>query len=308
MDIQMPNMDGYEATRKIREMPQFKSLPIIAMTASVLMSDEQHCLEAGMNGFVPKPIRQEKLFEALVHYLPLEDKPPEPEPAAPPEKTTDMQQLPGLNIREAMENLEMDMNSYKKILSLFADTNHHTAGKMKSAARDGDWESLHALAHNLKGGCGNIGGIEVKETAEKIEGFCRKAASGQVDADAIGDLLTEMDTGFKRLLSSIDLFVPARKRVPLPGPGTLQDVTEIAPILSELLDALKKSDPLKISEYVDSLKQTAEPSFMMVIENKIREYEYEDAMEAILQTAEQWGINLNLNPDLNLIREKNVNE
>jgi CheY-like chemotaxis protein len=310
MDIQMPNMDGYEATRKIREMPQFKSLPIIAMTASVLMSDERHCLEAGMNGFVPKPIRQEKLFEALVLHLHLEANPPEPESAAPEDKTkdkiTDIQQLPGLNFREAMENLEMDEDSYKKILSLFADTNHHTAEKIRSAARNCDWETLNALAHNLKGGCGNIGGIEVKETAEKIEGFCRKAASGQVDAAAINGLLTEMDTGLKRLLSSIDVMVPARKPVPLVG--NLQDMTEITPVLSDLLDALTKSDPLKISTYCDKLNQIAEPSFMMVIENKIREYEYEDARETILQTAEQWGINLNANPDLNLIREKNLDE
>jgi PAS domain S-box-containing protein len=306
MDIQMPNMDGYEATRKIREMPQFKSLPIIAMTASVLLSDERHCLEAGMNGFVPKPIRQEKLFEALVHYLHLEAKPPEPEQAALPNQTTDKAQLPGLNVREAMENLEMDRDSYKKILSLFADTNHHTTEKMRSAAQNGDWETLNALAHNLKGGCGNIGGIEMKETAEKIEGFCRKAASGQVDTTAMDGLLAEMDTGLKRLLSSIDSFVPARKSIPLQCP--LQDMTEITPVLSLLLDALKKSDPLRISTYFDRLKETADPSFVIMIENKIREYEYEAARETILQAAAQWGINLNINPDLNLIREKNGDE
>jgi len=314
MDIQMPNMDGYEATRKIREMPQFKSLPIIAMTASVLMSDERYCLEAGMNGFVPKPIRQEKLFEALVYYLHLENNPPAPESAQADkakdetlDETLDMQQLPGLNFREAMENLEMDGDSYKKILSLFADTNHHTLEKMRFAAFDGDWETLNALAHHLKGGCGNIGGIEVKETAEKIEGFCRKAASGEVDTAALDGLLTEMDTGLNRLLSSIDVMDPARKLVPLVGSGTFQNMTETTPALSLLLDALNKSDPIKISTYCDKLKQIAEPSFMMVIENKIRKYEYDDAKEAILRAAAQWGINLNINPDLNL-RENSFDE
>jgi PAS domain S-box-containing protein len=69
MDIQMPNMDGYEATRKIREYPHLKSLPIIAMTASALLSDEQKCLAAGMNAFIPKPIRQKTLFEILGNQL-----------------------------------------------------------------------------------------------------------------------------------------------------------------------------------------------------------------------------------------------
>jgi len=70
MDIQMPNMDGYAATRKIREYSHLASLPIIAMTASALHSDERKCLEAGMNAFIPKPIRQKTLFETLRKQLP----------------------------------------------------------------------------------------------------------------------------------------------------------------------------------------------------------------------------------------------
>ncbi len=73
MDIQMPNMDGYEATRKIREYPHLKSLPIVAMTASALLSDERKCIEAGMNAFIPKPIRQKTLFETLRKQLPPAD-------------------------------------------------------------------------------------------------------------------------------------------------------------------------------------------------------------------------------------------
>jgi len=69
MDIQMPNMDGYEATRRIRKIKDFQSLPIIAMTASVMLQDENRCIEAGMNGFVPKPIRQEKLFSTLLKFI-----------------------------------------------------------------------------------------------------------------------------------------------------------------------------------------------------------------------------------------------
>ena len=69
MDIQMPNMDGYEATRKIREIKGRQSLPIIAMTASAVMQDEKKCIEAGMNGFVPKPVRQEKLFYTLLKFI-----------------------------------------------------------------------------------------------------------------------------------------------------------------------------------------------------------------------------------------------
>jgi CheY-like chemotaxis protein len=65
MDVQMPEMDGYEATQKIRMESQFKSLPIIAMTAHAMKGDKEKCLAAGMDGYIPKPINQEILFKTL---------------------------------------------------------------------------------------------------------------------------------------------------------------------------------------------------------------------------------------------------
>jgi signal transduction histidine kinase/CheY-like chemotaxis protein len=71
MDVQMPLMDGYEATRAIRAMPNGKSrLPILAMTANVMQAEVQQCLDAGMDGFVPKPFKQEELVEAMRQVLP----------------------------------------------------------------------------------------------------------------------------------------------------------------------------------------------------------------------------------------------
>jgi len=69
--VQMPVMDGYEATRVIRAMPNGKSrIPILAMTANVMQAEVQQCLDAGMDGFVPKPFRQEELVEAMRQVLP----------------------------------------------------------------------------------------------------------------------------------------------------------------------------------------------------------------------------------------------
>ncbi|RJP94144.1 MAG: response regulator [Desulfobacteraceae bacterium] len=308
MDIQMPNMDGYEATRKIREMPQFQSLPIIAMTASVMMSDERQCIAAGMNGFVPKPIRQEKLFEVLVSHLHPGATAPSPDPAPerfttdaqhlsltmPPEETIDEEALPGLRIREAMENLRMDGASYKKILSLFAGNNRHTAEHMRSAAKAGQWENLKALAHSLRGSSGNIGGSEVNEISENIERLCRDATTGQMDVAALDSLLADMEAGLTRLLSSIHTLVPVQETANRAAPGGEPDRIKIAPLLYDLLDALKKADPVKISECFDSLKQHADRSAVQQIERKIREYDYDDAREAVLQAAEQWGLDLNL--------------
>ena len=69
MDIQMPRMNGYEATRRIRELPQGASIPIVAMTAHAMKGDEEKCLEAGMDGYISKPVNQDRLFHTLWRLL-----------------------------------------------------------------------------------------------------------------------------------------------------------------------------------------------------------------------------------------------
>src|SRR4029434_9380989 len=87
MDLQMPEMDGYQATRKIRSDPRFASFPIIAMTAHATIEERQKCLEAGMNGHVSKPIDPSSLFDTLERFVTPTVKgptgsPQEPAPAA----------------------------------------------------------------------------------------------------------------------------------------------------------------------------------------------------------------------------------
>ena len=69
MDMQMPVMDGLEATRKIRQLPEGKDIPILAMTANAFVEDKRNCFESGMNDFIDKPVLPEKLFDTLLKWL-----------------------------------------------------------------------------------------------------------------------------------------------------------------------------------------------------------------------------------------------
>jgi two-component system sensor histidine kinase/response regulator len=77
MDIQMPRMNGYEATRLIRSMPEGESIPMVAMTAHAMKGDEEKCLEAGMDGYISKPVNQDRLFHTLWRLLRTREPSPE---------------------------------------------------------------------------------------------------------------------------------------------------------------------------------------------------------------------------------------
>jgi len=301
MDIQMPNMDGYEATRRIRRIKDFQSLPIIAMTASVALQDENRCIEAGMNGFVPKPIRQEKLFSTLLKFI-------RPELESEFSETVLRQDglftiehqvssayaetdnnLPELNIHEAARNLNLDMDVYKKILSRFFNNNIHTMERLRTAVNQNQWKHLQSLAHGLKGSSGNIGADQVKEIIEKIELFCRNIESDPSDKTQINLLLSDFEKHFARLLASIKSIISIKTAVPADEMPSEEDIALALPVLSDLINALKASDPIAINQSIASLKQFKTGFSMQSIENKINEYDYDDAIAALTQLTSQWS-------------------
>lgn len=318
MDIQMPNMDGYEATRKIREIKKFQSLPIIAMTASVLLSDEKKCLEAGMNGFVPKPIRQDKLFETLLKLVrpgmetdlaietsaktsrssfDTQNTPDTPKPSAidPP-----LEKLPGLHIRQATQDLKIDYEIYKKILSRFFNRNVQTINRMRSAANQKDWKQLKFLIHNIKGSSANIGAVHVKETAHQIEQFCKDIKPKKTDISGLNRRLDEFEKQLNQLFSSIKKIINIKEMLDNAETSAEIDPSKITPIMSNLLKALYDADPEKINICLSHIKKFNKGALMSHVITKINEYEYESAVEALIKTADKMGITLH--------REQKANE
>ena len=182
MDCQMPVLDGYEATRRIRAQPRWQALPIIALTANVMNGDRDKVLEAGMNDHVGKPINSAELFSILARWIRPDatadaaaDTPPAaaamPVAAAADEAT--LRRLPGLDTTAGLAVASGKPDFYRRLLLRFRDRQRDFSGRFASALADDDPEACIRLAHSLKGVAGNIGARHIQQAAGALETACR---------------------------------------------------------------------------------------------------------------------------------------
>ena len=189
MDVQMPEMDGFETTARIREREQGtgRHIPIIALTAHAIKGDREHCLEAGMDGYVSKPIQAEELLREIIDVVPMvtsEAAPPlnEVEPATPPDK------LPtGLDRTALLKAVGGNPDSLKQIVGLFGTEASQSMTQIRVAIDRGEATRLARTAHSLKGAIGVFSKAAAYEAAQELESM------GQA-----GDL-THVEAAFKTL-------------------------------------------------------------------------------------------------------------
>jgi two-component system sensor histidine kinase/response regulator len=202
MDLQMPEMDGYQATLKIRAESRDSSLPVIAMTAHATIEERQRCLAVGMNDHVSKPIDPAALFETLGRYYRPVDK-PETGVDSPNGQSTDdvatstgagktplgTEELPsveGLNTVEGLRRIGGNRKLYLKLLRQFVEEQSGAPEVIAESLAAGDRRTAERVAHTLKGVAGNLGAVAVQAAASDLE----KAIAGRGDVTQI-DLLRQ---------------------------------------------------------------------------------------------------------------------
>ncbi len=160
MDIQMPHMDGLEATKIIRSLSGWKTQPIIALTANAFTEDQSACFDAGMTDFLAKPIDTQKFFETLLNWLPKthSEQTPAKTPARPRHKRTvklsandRMAKIPGINLDYCLALINNDANKYLELISIFIETHQNDMDDFCSAFMIGNYTKAKRIAHTLKG-------------------------------------------------------------------------------------------------------------------------------------------------------------
>ncbi len=301
MDIRMPRMDGHEATRRIRKDGRFHALPIIAMTGDASESEAEKCIRSGMNLVAVKPIRREELFSVLMGQLcsnPIEGFAVQ---AGQPRKA-DMEGrvqtadaflrergLFGLNIKQAMQNLGIGFEAYTRILERFVQQNAHAVERINAHAAEGECFKLQSQAHSLRGSSANIGALNLAAAAQDVENLCRDTNGAAFESAAITPLLDRLEKQWQETVAAItalNAFKPETRPHPVlssEDPGRL---------LTRLYHALTKADPERISFCLKQVKNSVSEPLIAPIENKINEYEYDEAIEAVLRVSKEIGVPL----------------
>ena len=198
MDVQMPVMDGYEATRFLRRLQQFKELPIIAMTANALHTDREQALEVGMSDHIPKPIELQLLLSKLLQWIPPkknETTVPANQPLESPPKELPAN-VPGLAIATALNRLNQNTSLYLRLLEVFQRNQSSTAEKMQELLAEENLVDAARLAHTLKGIAGSLG-------AKGLETASRTAEAQLREGNVVPDSLATLEKDLKQVLKAV---------------------------------------------------------------------------------------------------------
>ena len=277
MDCQLPVMDGYTATEKIREQEKFRDLPVIAMTANVFTRDREKSIEAGMNDHIGKPVNPSELFAIMSRWI----VPGNPEAAAEagedltPFEEIELPTIEGLDVEAGLSVVQERKHVYRRILFKFAEMYSDFDSLFSEALGSDDPEAAVRFAHSLKGSAGNIGAVDVREAASRLETACRdNKANPDIPAiaDSVKQLLDPLTDGIIRFSEASDSRARGKKY------ADSAELTGISARMKKLLEDDDTEAVELLAEFCEAAgPRQFEPGFKRFIRN-VENYNFENAL------------------------------
>ncbi|MBF0613571.1 MAG: response regulator [Magnetococcales bacterium] len=235
MDIQMPEMDGLEATRRIRATLGERAPPIIAMTAHAMESQKQLCFEAGMVDHIAKPIEPAVLGVVLGRWI----QPHNVEPPVTPSRPVVLEQTlvpelgSGFDVQAALTRVNGKPLLLRKLLKAFAMQNRETVSRLRHLLAHEERDAACHLAHALKGVAATLGAEEVRSSAWQLEMACRQQ-EGAVDFAYLLNLLEESMSRALTAIRKLDVEPVERPVMAAGGPGRAVPWSEVRALADEI--------------------------------------------------------------------------
>ncbi len=271
MDLQMPVMDGYEATRQIQALPHMEKIPVIAMTAHAMAEERDACLAAGMIDHVSKPIDTLQLFETLSkwapgkHALTVVEKPssPVPTPAAKPAAKNEVilpDQAEGMNFADAKARLGLDDAFFLKLLRDFNAKYADFETQMSELLSAGDAEAASRLVHTIAGLAGTVGAETLLETARDVEHAINANGIEGVDTSAVFAAHAEVKRTLDLLTGAAE--TPARpQKKSVASDANTKALKKLIPDFDQAFASRKVSIRKRLGEFEAALNGVANEEF-----------------------------------------------
>ena len=273
-------------------------VPIIAMTANAMKSEEEACRVAGMDDFVPKPIDRAALFHALRKWIspprasfPNQSPPPGALSPLPPPDSFDQPpmpqertsiKIPGIEFEGTLKRLGVSQDGYLRMLSRFAAGQPKTVEALETALRDNDWETARRHAHSIAGAAGNLGAEDLRRLAKDLE-IALKDTNGDVS-----QLFTALRAETEHVIVGIHGLSPKPQNF-LASPTNetnrpIHDSTSVFEILFKLKDNLASGNLNALSEGLQELTKGISEDHTRQVKklcDLIDGYEFEEATELV---------------------------
>jgi two-component system sensor histidine kinase/response regulator len=281
MDMQMPVMNGVEATLEIRKNAKFDSLPIVAMTANAMLQDREKCLQAGMNDFISKPIDPEELFRTLLQWIrpKLQELPSTIDTQKSQLNAHTIESLPlidGLNVSLGLKRVLGKTTLYFNLLRHYVSNQEKIPQEIEVALDTGDIETAERLAHTAKNVNGNIGASELENLAGEIEHLLRENTSLEV----IGPKIDHFKNKQQSLIADLRAAISTIKKSEPIKDG--EQSTEV--IIEQLKDFLLDDDSAALTYFEENsalISRSFSIKVFSKIEIAIKQFDFEKALQLL---------------------------
>jgi len=267
MDIQMPILDGYQATKKLRELD--KDIPIIALTANAMSEDLQRTAEAGMNSHLSKPIDVEILYETLLKYLqPKANLNSKESDSGDSEDETLIPQLENIDTEQGLKNLQGNRKLYRKVLQVFLD--NYQSIQLEALHE----EELARIIHTIKGLSANIGAKKLHQITKELNQKREQKLIDDFDLElkkVIAELQKQLNDAHK-IEEALKIDLDKAKREEL---------------FTTLKSAIQSERPQLCEPILESFERfeldDADREVLSAVKEALDEYDFDEALEAIVQ-------------------------
>ncbi len=279
MDCQMPVMDGYQATRMIRQNPQWNELPVIAMTANAMAGDKEACLAAGMNDHIAKPLEVHVLYRVLLQYLTTNDV-KSLSTTSLGERADECEQWPEhpeLDIDRGLQLVQNSTRLYQMIFKRFITSQCDIADSIQQAMDNDNREDAVRFAHTLKGVAGNLASPRLVELALQLETALTTEQPYQETLQQIDQLVASLCEAIEARYSD-NLADEKPNSELLSNPALINELEKICQSLDDAdSDAVGQINAIQ-SQVTGELWAQLSPAASMA-----NQYQFDDAVDLIQQ-------------------------